>query len=215
MDKSSFKKKLIHREGRDFPQYYGNDESLLDIFPLNGMLDSELHSHQFFLILWIKKGNGVHSINFEDFPIAHNQIFFLSPDDIHNVTNQNESVEGVAIAFRKKLLNFIPTNVAEWILFNVYNNIGKPSIANIDTNTSDSLNMWIKALKFLLADQENLYTDSNYSIAATLSVIFNLLKRHASWNNDLITSDSKESKTISIFKNSINEFTLKSRKSDF
>lgn len=205
MDKSSFKKKLTHREGRDFPQYYGNDESLLDIFPLNGMLDSELHSHQFFLILWIKKGNGVHSINFKDFPMADNQIFFLSPDDVHNVSNQNENIEGVAIAFRKKLLDFIPTNVAEWILFNVYNSIGKPSIANIDTNTADSLNMWIKALKFLLADQENLYTDSDYSIAATLSVIYNLIKRHASWNKDFIKSDSKEFKTISMFKKSINE----------
>ena len=205
MDKSSFKTKIIHQKGRDFPQYYGNDKSQLGIFHLNGTLDSELHSHQFFLILWFKKGNGTHSINFEDFPICDNQLFFLSPGDIHNFSKQNDDVEGIAIAFRKELLNNIPTKVADRILFNAYNDFGKPSIAKIDANTADSLEMWIKALKSLLADQNSLYKDSDYSMAATLSVIFNLLKRHASWENDFINFNSNGLEIISKFKNSIKE----------
>ena len=60
-------------------------------------------------------------------------------------------------------------------------------------------------LKSLLADQKNLYTDSDYCIAATLSVIFNLLKRHASWNNDSMNFDAKTLEIIYKFKQSINE----------
>ena len=71
MRKSLFYKRTLHTKDGVIPQYCNKEDSYLKVIPHNnGNLDTELHTHNFYLILWIKKGQGTHSINFQDFPIS-------------------------------------------------------------------------------------------------------------------------------------------------
>lgn len=185
------------------PQYCGKEGSYLKVIPHNGKLYSEMHSHNFYLILWIKKGQGTHSINFQDFPIKDNQILLLSPGDIHKAVCTSE--DDIGIPFSEELLNFLPLKIADWIRYYVFCNIAMPPVATIDANIAEILTKWIEVLKSLLEKQKD---DINYCTAATISVILKILKEHASWENDFMGFEPKKLKTMHDFKRSI-EFNLK------
>lgn len=42
------------------------------------------HIHNFYEIVWFKKGGGKHYVDFTEYPIEDNTIFFLSPGQVHN-----------------------------------------------------------------------------------------------------------------------------------
>ena len=146
MRKSLFYKRTLHTKDGVIPQYCNKDGSYLKVIPHNnGNLDTELHTHNFYLILWIKKGQGTHSINFQDFPISDNQILLFSPGDLHKAVCTNE--EDIAIAFSEELLNLLPFKIADWIRYHVFCNIGTPPVATIDDNIAEILTRWIEVLK--------------------------------------------------------------------
>lgn len=59
MRKSFFYKRVLHTKDGVIPQYCNKEGSYLKVIPHNnGNLDSELHTHNFYLILWIKKRTG-------------------------------------------------------------------------------------------------------------------------------------------------------------
>lgn len=207
MRKSLFYKRTLHTKDGVIPQYCNKDGSYLKVIPHNnGNLDTELHTHNFYLILWIKKGQGTHSINFQDFPISDNQILLFSPGDLHKAVCTNE--EDIAIAFSEELLNLLPFKIADWIRYHVFCNIGTPPVATIDDNIAEILTRWIEVLKSLLENQKE---DINYCTAATISVILKVLKEHASWENDSMDFELPKLKIIYDFKKSI-EFNLKKSK---
>lgn len=182
MRKSLFYKRTLHTKDGVIPQYCSKEGSYLKVIPHNNEnLDTELHSHNFYLILWIKKGQGTHSINFQDFPISDNQILLFSPGDLHKAVCTNE--EDIGIPFTEDLLNLLPLKIADWIRYNVFCNIATPPVATIDDNIAEILTKWIEVLKSLLENQKD---DINYCTAATISVILKILKEHASWENDFM-----------------------------
>lgn len=204
MRKSLFYKRTLHTKDGVIPQYCCKEGSYLKVIPHNNEnLDTELHSHNFYLILWIKKGQGTHSINFQDFPISDNQILLFSPGDLHKAFCTNE--EDIGIPFTEDLLNLLPLKIADWIRYNVFCNIGTPPVATIDDNIAEILTKWIEVLKSLLENQKD---DINYCTAATISVILKILKEHASWENDFMDFTPQKIKIIYDFKKSI-EFNLK------
>lgn len=150
-----------------------------------------------------KKGQGTHSISFQDIPISDNQILLFSPGDLHKVVCTNE--EDIAIAFSEELLNLLPFKIADWIRYHVFCNLGTPPVATIDDNIAEILTRWIEVLKSLLENQKD---DINYCTAATISVILKVLKEHASWENDSMDFELPKLKIIYDFKKSI-EFNLK------
>lgn len=42
------------------------------------------HSHDFYQMVWIRKGNGQHTVNFQTREIADNSLFFIAPNAIHS-----------------------------------------------------------------------------------------------------------------------------------
>ena len=202
MDKTRFHKEITHTSSGDLPQYNCKEKVLLKVFSYNGKFEPELHSHQFYLILWIKKGSGIHSINFKDYPLKDNQIFFLAPGDVHRGNCMNGEIEQIGIPFRDELLKLLPLNVADWIRLEIFNNIGDAPNAIIDTGTAETLNKWIEQLKDLLTDSDK---DTDYCAAATLSVILKLLKKRALWNNKFMTFPPKKLEILYKFRKSIND----------
>lgn len=49
-------------------------------------MQQELHRHDFFYILALEKGAGIHEIDFTPFKICNHSIFFMQPGQVHQLT---------------------------------------------------------------------------------------------------------------------------------
>ena len=61
--------------------------SIRDVQKLLGEKDllHELHRHDFFFILALQKGKGIHEIDFTKYDVGDNSIFFLRPGQVHQL----------------------------------------------------------------------------------------------------------------------------------
>lgn len=202
MKEPDFDVKMLSKNGIDVPQFSGKEHFMLGIYPGNRKMDVIPHTHTYFFILWIRKGEGVHTINFENITIKNNQIFFIAPGEVHKVLYNNDYFDDIAIPFTEDLLNLLPLNIANWIRFELFNNIGKPNIANIDLKTIKVLSMWIKQLEFLLANPNG---STKYCVAFQLSIMLLYLKENATWSNKFKDHDSKKLEIFYKFRKLIDE----------
>lgn len=72
MKEPDFDVKMLSKNGIDVPQFSGKEHFMLDIYSGNRKMDVIPHTHTYFLIVWIRKGEGVHTINFENITIKNN-----------------------------------------------------------------------------------------------------------------------------------------------
>ena len=55
-------------------------------------------SHTFYLVMWIVKGSGTHTIDFKTYAIAPHQLYFLTPGQVHT-WQLSDDVEGFNLFF--------------------------------------------------------------------------------------------------------------------
>lgn len=91
-------------KGQNEPQLTGN-YSIRDITPL--LMDTdmvqELHRHDFFYILIVKKGSGAHDIDFTKYEINNHTIFMMRPGQVHYLNLKANSI-GYLIQFKTDFL---------------------------------------------------------------------------------------------------------------
>ncbi|GAB3917977.1 helix-turn-helix domain-containing protein [Larkinella terrae] len=56
------------------------------------------HSHTFYLVMWIIKGSGTHTIDFKTYSIAPRQLYFLTPGQVHS-WQLSQDIEGFNLFF--------------------------------------------------------------------------------------------------------------------
>ena len=96
-----------------------------------GQLD-EAHLHKYYTILLTIKAKGKHIIDFNEYELSDNQIFFISPGQIHQLTEQEQSI-GYIIVFTNQFLihNDIPDCfINDLNLFNTYSEVPPLSYAS-------------------------------------------------------------------------------------
>jgi AraC family transcriptional regulator, transcriptional activator of pobA len=74
------------------------------------------HRHDYYTILWAKKVCGIHYIDYKEFPIKPNYIFFVNPGQVHQVVTFGDP-EGVVIMFTREFLH--QNQIPEEFLFNL------------------------------------------------------------------------------------------------
>lgn len=52
---------------------------------------AEAHRHDFYHILYIKRGNGVHEVDFKAYEVRSNSMFFISPGQVHALSTNGEA----------------------------------------------------------------------------------------------------------------------------
>lgn len=67
------------------------------------------HRHFFYAIYWVHEGNGIHIIDFEEYEMKPDRIFFIRPEQIHFMHIQ-ENLKYSALQFTEDFM--IPVN---WI----------------------------------------------------------------------------------------------------
>lgn len=62
----------------------------------------ENHRHEYYEIIWLKKGKGIHTIDTIHYPYAGSVLFLLSPGQMHHI-NPSEKAEGYVVKFLQSL----------------------------------------------------------------------------------------------------------------
>ena len=65
----------------------------------------EKHKHEYFEIIWLKNGKGIHQIDLHDHPYEGSVLFVLAPGQIHQIHPQNES-PGYVIKFLPSIFKY-------------------------------------------------------------------------------------------------------------
>ena len=56
------------------------------------------HRHNFYTIIWVKEGTGIHMIDFTSYEMKPGRLFFLSPGQVHQVVSHTEPL-GLVLMF--------------------------------------------------------------------------------------------------------------------
>lgn len=62
------------------------------------------HRHDYFTVLVVEAAEGVHQIDFTDYPLRTNTVYFVSPEQIHHVTLTQPAPRGHVVLFRPDFL---------------------------------------------------------------------------------------------------------------
>ena len=88
----------------------GHQELHLNVTTMEEIYDASqgetdhAHRHDYYTILWMKKGRGTHLIDFNTYELVENGVFFVSPGQIHQVVTPVRP-EGWVITFSKAFLH--------------------------------------------------------------------------------------------------------------
>ncbi len=80
--------------------------------------------HDFYEVLFLTNGTGIHTIDFQDYEIKANSIFFLSPGQIHDLQLSSD-VEGYIFLFSSAFYHFNKTDPYKLFELPFFYNLGK------------------------------------------------------------------------------------------
>ena len=89
-------------------------------FSDNGTGPMVPHSHDFYQIIWFRKGHGVHHVDFNVYPVTDNTIFFIAPGQVHAFDGRND-YEGVIIHFNADFLADEASSESVFLKYDVFN----------------------------------------------------------------------------------------------
>jgi|SRR5690606_622619 len=61
------------------------------------------HIHSFYQVIWFKKGMGKHTVDFKEYDVFDNAIFFVAPNQVHYF-DDNTDYKGILLHFNEQFL---------------------------------------------------------------------------------------------------------------
>ncbi|MBN1111679.1 MAG: AraC family transcriptional regulator [Bacteroidales bacterium] len=136
------------------------------------------HRHDFYELIFFTGGNGMHKIDFNNFPIEPNLIYFLAPGQVHDWTPVD--LEGYVVVISKDTLYHIQSveNISFYKLF--YQPNTKLSI----TVSQEYKDIFISLLNLLYNINKNDNTKVNLIRNYLTAILFNCMECCKIDNND-------------------------------
>ncbi len=134
------------------------------------------HRHDdFYEILFLTQGEGIHTIDFQNYTIKPNTIFFLSPGQIHEL-NLSEDVKGYIFLFTSSFYHFNKTDPYKLFELPFFYNLNQETPPIYLENESEKQVITELFKNAIYENQQNL-TDSEEAIRALLDLILIQCKR--------------------------------------
>lgn len=73
------------------------------------------HKHDFYLVFFVEKGSGVHNIDFTQYQVNNNQIYFIRPGQVHNWSLDVDTV-GFQLMLSSEIVSIFP-NLSDFPFF--------------------------------------------------------------------------------------------------
>lgn len=75
-----------------------------DIHDRNDEVIEHPHRHSYYTVIWCNEGKGTHHIDFQTYPVTDHSLFFVSPDQVHQVKTEGKP-NGVVLLFTPMFLD--------------------------------------------------------------------------------------------------------------
>ena len=101
-------------------------------------MESRLHSHDFYQLMWFWHGTGRHQIDFNDEEVSPNKVFVISSGQLHQFKDL-ERPEGIIIQFDEGFFSKMDDNLDSIIKYSVFNAFHLPPYYLIGSETWERL----------------------------------------------------------------------------
>lgn len=190
MDQHTFEQRAISSKKYTYLQYsvasslpktsffsISDTQEVRDLFPNAA---SELHSHQFYSIFWFHSGEGTHIVDFDEYNIEKDSIFFLSPKHLHTFRNLKD-INGIAIAFTEDFLLHLGTELLNCIKAKLFYPIHGVSHCTLQENAKRKIERYATLLQEESASNtKDTVLKSNF-LASALSLFLIDIIRLGDW----------------------------------
>lgn len=106
----------------------------------------EMHSHRFYSIFWFHSGEGTHIVDFDEYNIEKDSIFFLSPKHLHTFRHL-KNINGICIIFTEDLLLHLDTELLNCIKAKLFYPIHGVSHCTLQENAKKKIERYAKLLQ--------------------------------------------------------------------
>lgn len=108
------------------------------------------HTHDYFQIIWVKKGQGQYTINFENKEITDNSLIFIEPDIRHSVYLCGE-MDIVNITFSTSFLEYLCPKMETLVKYDLFSMYDASTMVTVNCQVANKIN---RILEAMLEEQE-------------------------------------------------------------
>lgn len=108
--------------------------------------DSTPHVHTFYEILWFQGGEGIHTVDFQEYRVKPNSIFFITPGQVHNFDDY-PNYQGVSIKFCTDIMNEEYGKSNLFLKYNVFHTYDTTPYFIIDDATAADLKVLVQNME--------------------------------------------------------------------
>lgn len=152
---------------------------------------STMHCHDFNVIFWFRKSRGKHIVDFTEYTIDEDSIFFMSRNNMHLYVPANDE-DGKAIIFSDDFLqNLSPSMelMANCMLHNTMNGL---NLCRVPDDVAVDLDSIVTAMEGeLVRDSEDAMRNASLTALLTLFVV--TARRRCKWDCFESTPDNRQS----------------------
>lgn len=146
------------------------------------------HVHTFYEIIWFREAGGTHTVDFKEYPIEKNMLFFLSPGQVH-FFDHAVAHKGILIMFCTDFLKAERTDEDIFIKYNLFNAFDLQPYCTISEETAQLL---LAVLHKLEEEQHHENQIGHVDMLRSLTKIFLVLvHRHCEKSSDNALSEKK------------------------
>lgn len=132
----------LNRHQPNMPQFAIYE--MHDYLQKHGEKASKAHIHSYYQILWFKKGKGKHFVDFKEYEILDNTLFFIAKNQVHYFDQNNYN--GILMHFNEPLLIQNNNEVEFFLKFNLFNNPYQKPSCLLDYNTKIILDEYLNLI---------------------------------------------------------------------
>ncbi|NOY96823.1 MAG: helix-turn-helix domain-containing protein [Chlorobi bacterium] len=116
-----------------------------DIYSKNSGRTDEPHRHNYYTVLLVKQASGEHIIDFNRYPLTSSQVYFVSPGQVHQVVEKEQS-SGYCIVFSPLFL--IKNNIPQYFIedLNLFNDYGQTPPLDINAGQLNKLSNYCEEI---------------------------------------------------------------------
>ncbi|MBQ0049309.1 MAG: AraC family transcriptional regulator [Bacteroidales bacterium] len=132
-------------------------EHMPDFLMTSEINDCSPHVHSFYEILWFQEGEGKHIVDFIEYDVKPNTIFFLSPGQIHHFDEHVDKEKGICDykgLTIKMCTDFLresaagPQDIGSTMLkYNAFHTFDTAPFYNIDEHTAENLSILVRQME--------------------------------------------------------------------
>lgn len=151
--------------------YYSmsDDNIIIAQLALHDGSEMEIHVHEFYEMLYIRKGEGIHTIDFKHYEISDNTLFFIRPGQIHSYKNA-KNIEGFVLAFSEGFFQHMSDSIRKMTKCRLFISSDNSACKKLNGEYESMINQELSTLQKEYVTRKNMMGFFDL-IAARLSIL--------------------------------------------